>query len=99
MNVRARRFAEITAFAQRLKPTEVAQYWFRRGRDFARDIHATHPTFPKPGPDGLYLAEQVRIWFDGWHGRDQNFSAEHTGEEEALEIARNGRRRGSASSN
>lgn len=96
---RPKRRADFTAFTQRLTPVEIAQYWFRRSRDFALDIHNQHPDFPKPGPDGLYLREQVRIWFDGWHGREQNFALAPTGEEEALEIARNGRRRGTASAN
>jgi len=98
MITRARRHADLTAFAQRLTPAEVAQHWFRCGRAFASDIHAKHPDFPRPGPDGLYLTDQVRIWFDAWHGRRQNFASECTDEEEALEIARNGRRRGAPSS-
>jgi hypothetical protein len=49
-----------------------------------------HPTFPMPGPDGLYLCEQIKEWFDGWHGRQQGSGQNRSAEEEALRIARNG---------
>lgn len=86
-----KRRANLTLFARRLTPVEVARHWFRRSHDYARHIHSDHPDFPGPGPDGLYLADSVQTWFDGWHGRRQIFSTTSADEEEALEIAR-GRR-------
>ena len=67
-NPRAVRRAKLTPHARRLTPLEVAQHWFRRGRDFAPLIHDTHPNFPQPGPDGLYLLRQVEAYFDRLHG-------------------------------
>lgn len=84
-----RRHADISALTRRLTPREVAQLWFRRSAAWARDIHAEHPDFPLPGPDGLYLAAQVEEWFDRWHGRRQSDAGfDRSAEEEAMRIAR-----------
>lgn len=81
----------VCAFSQRLTPTEVAELWFRRSRTWASDIHIQHPSFPMPGPDGLYLKAQVEEWFDGYHGRRVGpLRAAYAAEDEALRIARGG---------
>lgn len=93
------RLADLTAFSQRITPAEVARLWFRRAPAFAASIHVDHPDFPKPGPDGLYLRESVKIWFDRWHGQRQACAApDSAAEEEALRIARGGGRQHSPSS-
>lgn len=89
------RLADLSSFSQRLTPSEVARLWFRRAAAYAVEIHANHPDFPKPGPDGLYLREAVKEWFDHWHGRQQGSGASaamEAAEAEALRIARHGRR-------
>jgi hypothetical protein len=62
------RRANLTQHARRLTPIEVAQNWFRRGRDFAQRIHDTYPNFPEPAPDGLFLVSDVEAFFDWFHG-------------------------------
>jgi hypothetical protein len=62
------RRAKLTPHSRRLTPMEVSQHWFRRGRDFAPQIHDNFPEFPQPGPDGLYLLSQVEGFFDRFHG-------------------------------
>lgn len=62
------RTAALTTHTKRLTPTEVAQLWFRRGAAFAERILHEYPTFPKPGPDGLFLLSAVEEWFDTFHG-------------------------------
>ena len=89
MNVR--RHTDLSAFTRRLTPAEVAQLWFRRGREFGREIHAVHPDFPRAGPDGLYLTAEVEGWFDRWHGRRQSATPDRDAEDEAFRIARHGR--------
>lgn len=86
-----KRHAALTAFARRLTPAEVAKHWFRRGEEFGREIRDAHPDFPAPGPDGLYLIDDVEAWFDRWHGKRHAHAPLHEAEEEALNIAR-GRR-------
>jgi hypothetical protein len=86
-----KRHAKLTVYARRLTPAEVAQHWFRRGADFAKDIHATYPDFPKPGPDGLYLLSQVETWFDRLHGRTQISLVPAEDEEDAAMRAALGR--------
>lgn len=89
------RLADLSDFSQRLTPSEVARLWFRRAAAYAVEMHSDHPDFPKPGPDGLYLREAVKEWFDRWHGRRQGsgaLAALEAAEKEALRIARNGRR-------
>jgi hypothetical protein len=77
------RRATLTIHSQRLTPVEIARLWFRRGADFADLIHATHPDFPKAGPDGLFLLSQVQGWFDRFHGVSQKKGVhDTTGEEE-----------------
>lgn len=56
------------------------------------EIHTHYPDFPGPGPDGLFLREAVKEWFDRWHGRRLEISTQGSMEEEALQIARYGRR-------
>lgn len=85
------RIAELTPLSERLSPAEVAQIWFRWARDRAPDIHVIHPNFPNPGPDGLYLREQVREWFKRFHGWRQGSTARPDEEEEALRRAVHGR--------
>jgi hypothetical protein len=86
------RRATLTNYAKRLTPVEVAYHWFRRSRDFGRDIHSEFPTFPGPGPDGLYLLSSVEQWFVHWHNGAQNLPIDAVDEElAALTIAR-GRR-------
>lgn len=80
------RMASLTPLSQRLTPVEVARLWFRRGPDFAGKIRNTHPDFPKPGPDGLFLLTQVEAWFDRWHGRPQG--RPDSEEEDAMQAAR-----------
>jgi hypothetical protein len=92
------RRADISAFSQRLSPSEVAELWFRRSAGWAKNIHVEHPDFPCPGPDGLYLRDAVREWFDRWHGRQPERTSDSQFEEEALRIARNGRGQNSAPS-
>lgn len=77
-----KRHAALTLHARRLTPAEVAQHWFRRAAAYAHEIHSDHPSFPKPGPDGLYLLSQVEAWFDRVHGRSQ-ISAVRNADEEA----------------
>jgi hypothetical protein len=71
MQTRKKRQAVLTPHAQRLTPAEVAQHWFRKGADFSTEIHEHYPTFPEPGPDGLFLLSQVKGWFDEFHGKKQ----------------------------
>ena len=96
--VRGRRRAEFTAFAQRLTPGEVAVHWFRRRKEFANTIHELHPDFPRPAPDGLLLLDDVKLWFDLYHGKRQTVPNFNDAETEALRIARHGRRQNSTSS-
>jgi hypothetical protein len=87
-----RRHADMSTFTRRLTPAEVAKHWFRRGADYAKQIHGDHPDFPKAGPDGLYLLKSVEDWFDRFHGAPQpRQSLQIVGSERALEIARGGR--------
>lgn len=65
------RRTNLTPFARRLTPAEVAQHWFRRAPEYAKTMHADYPTFPKAAPDGLYLLADVEAWFDRLHGRQQ----------------------------
>lgn len=88
--IRRRPSAYDPALSRRLTPAEVAQHWFRRGTSYAEQLRADHPDFPKPGPDGLYLASDVVAWFDKWH--DVRVSSPGTDDEAAaLEIARGAR--------
>jgi hypothetical protein len=68
---RLKRHAALTTHARRLTPVEVAQHWFRRSTDFAKQIHEAFPTFPQAGPDGLFLLSHVEAWFDRFHGNKQ----------------------------
>jgi hypothetical protein len=89
------RVADLSSLSERLTGGEIARLWFRRASAFALEIHADHPDFPKAGPDGLYLREAVKEWFDRWHGRRQGSGAAtalEAAEAEALRIARHGRR-------
>lgn len=86
------RRATLTVFSRRLLPAEVAQHWFRRGKDYAADIHKDHPDFPKPCPDGLFLLSQVERWFDRLHGNAQPSRVPANREEEEAMLAANGRR-------
>jgi hypothetical protein len=89
------RLADLSIYSQRLTPSEVARLWFRRSPTYAPEIHEHHPDFPKAGPDGLYLREAVKEWFDRWHGRRQGSGASaalDAAEAEALRIAQSGRR-------
>lgn len=83
-----RRHAKLTPFARRLTPIEVAQHWFRRGTDYAQQMHLDHPGFPDPGPDGLYLLSQVEAFFDRLHGKLQPFLVPDEEAEEMLRAAR-----------
>lgn len=87
----SRRPADITALTERLTPPEVARLWFRWGAEKSSQIHVIHPNFPRPGPDGLYLREQVREWFKHFHGWRQGSSARPAEEDEALRRAVHGR--------
>ena len=82
-----RRHANLTAHARRLTPVEVAQHWFRRGADFAKDLYSAYPDFPKPAPDGLYLLSQVEAWFDRLHGRKQAFALPQQDTDAAMRAA------------
>ena len=83
------RRAKLTQHARRLTPKEVAQNWFRRGRDFAQRIHEAYPNFPQPAPDGLYLLSNVEAFFDGFHGVSGIDSVTPAGEHaEAMRAAR-----------
>jgi hypothetical protein len=95
----SRRFrrSALSPLSCRLTPTEVAQLWFRRGTDYAEKLHSEHPTFPQPGPDGLYLAAQVSAWFDNWHGAKAK-SGKPDFEAEILEMIRGGSRSNSTPS-
>jgi hypothetical protein len=88
--LRSIRHAAITPHARRLTPSEVAQHWFRRGRDFVPVIHSVYPNFPKPAPDGLYLLKQVEGWFDRLHGMEAGARSVTPAEEneEAMRAAR-----------
>jgi hypothetical protein len=92
-----KRRTALSAMSQRLTPGEVAQFWFRRGADFGPKIADEYPDFPHPGPDGLFLLEDVRAWFDCWHGKRQRPGTRGSAEDAALEIARHGRRQDQAS--
>lgn len=88
MNRRSRPSSYDPALSRRLTPSEVAQFWFRRGAAYAESqLRSDHPDFPKPGPDGLYLTAQVAAWFDKWHGVRVPLDAPDD-EAAALEIAR-----------
>lgn len=84
--MKRKRRSSYTPEVQRLTPIEVAQLWFRRGADYADQIAVAHPDFPAPGPDGLYLAEQVKAWFDRWHGQSTRYELDD--DAVALQIAR-----------
>lgn len=88
-SLRVTRHSAFTAHSQRLTPLEVAQHWFRRGRDFAGMIHSTYRDFPRPAPDGLYLRSQVEDFFLRLHGikaaEDRSPDAE---QDEMLKVAR-----------
>jgi hypothetical protein len=77
-----RRHATLTVHARRLTPTEVARDWFRRGADFAKEIHTTYPDFPSAASDGLYMISQVELWFERFHGI-KSISFEPTANEQA----------------
>ena len=94
----SRRRSDLTHYSRRLSPTEVAAHWFRRGNDFGRVIHEFHPDFPRAAPDGLYLLDDVKLWFDQFHGKRQTLPISKEAEAEALRIARYGRRQNSTSS-
>lgn len=81
------RRSKLTVHSRRLTPTEVAQLWFRRGEDFAREIHDTHADFPQPGPDGLFLLSAVEAWFDHFHGRHQLAAVPDNEGDEAMRAA------------
>src|SRR6185437_3690076 len=87
-----RRHSNLTDHSQRITSIEIAAHWFRRGSEFARTIHEMYPDFPQPGPDGLYLLDDVRSWFERYHGKRQTFIPSKEAEAEALRIARHGRR-------
>ncbi len=86
------RRATLTVHSRRLTPVEIAQNWFRRGADFAGDIHSQHPDFPRPGPDGLFLLSQVERWFDRFHGTAQPSLVTHETEEDEAMKAASGKR-------
>lgn len=86
-----RRAANLTPFARRLTPAEVAQHWFRRGAEYARDMRDDHPTFPRPAPDGLYLLADVEAWFDRLHGHSKPNRSTREERDEAMRAA-NGER-------
>lgn len=69
--LRVSRHNKLTPLARRLTPMEIAQHWFRRGRDFASQIHDTFADFPKPAPDGLYLLSQVEDFFNRFHSANE----------------------------
>lgn len=85
------RIADLTPMSERFSAGEVAQIWFRWGREKSSEIHVIHPNFPKPGPDGLYLREQVREWFKHFHGWRQGSVVRKDEEDEALRRAQHGR--------
>lgn len=82
------RRASLTVHARRITPSEIAQHWFRRGTDFARQIHTEYPDFPQAGPDGLFLLSHVEGWFARFHGLRQveTTTPEHE-EETAMQAA------------
>jgi hypothetical protein len=86
------RHAKFSVYARRLTPAEVAQFWFRRGIEFSKEIDETYPDFPKPGPDGLFLLSQVEAWFDRFHGKSQISLVPAEDEEEAAMRAARGQR-------
>lgn len=84
-----KRHAKFTVYARRLTPVEVAQFWFRRGAEFAREIWSEYPDFPRPGPDGLFLLSQVEAWFARFHGLAQIVPLARVDEEAAaMRVAR-----------
>jgi len=87
-----KRPSDLSTFSERLTPGEVARHWFRRSAPWGADIHIHYPDFPSRGPDGLFLREAVKEWFDRWHGRSFRKAPQSELEEEALRIALNGRR-------
>jgi hypothetical protein len=84
--------SDYSMFSERLTPSEVAQHWFRRSANWGRNIHTEFPDFPSRGPDGLFLRQAVKEWFDHWHGRKEGCEMKSQFEEEALRIAKYGRR-------
>jgi hypothetical protein len=83
------RHAALTIHSRRLTPFEVAQHWFRRGRDFVPLIHSEYPDFPAPAPDGLYLVKTVESFFDRLHGNVDRSAAPLADEvETAMRAAR-----------
>jgi hypothetical protein len=87
------RHAKLTPASRRLTPLEVAQLWFRRGRDFVTEIHLQYPDFPQPAPDGLYLVAAVESWFEKFHDIGLGMSSISAEDELAQAMAAaNGRR-------
>jgi hypothetical protein len=81
----------LSPLSKRLAADEVALVWFRRQPHYGQEIRRHHPDFPRPGPDGLYLASEVETWFDRWHGRrPQGAQHDRDAEEQALRAALGG---------
>lgn len=83
------RRAKLTPHSRRVTALEVAQHWFRRGRDYVQKIHRDYPNFPHPAPDGLYLLSAVEAFFARLHGIGEPDAMTLAGEqEEAMRAAR-----------